>query len=183
MPHYIAEYRQAGSLEHVNFVFGALTAIAGVTATLAGGLTGDAMRKKFPGSYFLVSGAAIFVSCPFVLLMLYSPFPLAWVWAFLAMFFLFFNTGPSNTILANVTHPSIRATAFALNIFLIHAIGDAISPPVLGGIVGEEKRWNAAFIVVVVVMAIAGALWLWGARYLQADTLAVERELAPRQND
>jgi MFS family permease len=178
MPHYIAEYRKAGSLEHVNFVFGALTAIAGVTATLAGGLTGDALRKRFPGSYFLVSGVAILISCPFVLLMLRAPFPMAWVWAFCAMFFLFFNTGPSNTILANVTHPSIRATAFALNIFLIHAIGDAISPPALGAVVGKEARWNAAFVLVVAVMALAGVLWLWGARYLQADTLAAEAEHA-----
>jgi MFS family permease len=174
MPHYIAEYRNAGTLEHVNFVFGALTAIAGVTATLAGGLTGDALRSRFPGSYFLVSGVAIFISCPFVILMLYSPFPLAWVWAFIAMFFLFFNTGPSNTILANVTHRSIRSTAFAMNIFLIHALGDAISPPLLGAIVGKQERWNAAFYVVAAVMAIAGVLWLWGARYLHADTLAAE---------
>lgn len=183
MPHYIAEYRLKGSatLEHVNFVFGALTAIAGVTATLAGGLTGDALRKRFPGSYFLVSGVAILIACPFVILMLYAPFPMAWVWAFIAMFFLFFNTGPTNTILANVTHPSIRATAFALNIFFIHAVGDAISPPVLGAIVGKSGHWNTAFAVVAAVMALAGVLWLWGASYLHGDTVAAESML-PRQN-
>ena len=86
-----------------------------------------------------------------------------------AIFFLFFNTGPSNTILANVTAPSIRATAFALNIFIIHALGDAVSPPVLGAIVGKD-HWNIAFTVVVVIMALAGVMWLWGARFLVEDT-------------
>jgi MFS family permease len=114
------------------------------------------------------------LACPFVIMMLYAPFPLAWVMIFVAMFFLFFNTGPTNAILANVTHPSVRATAFALNIFVIHILGDAISPPLLGKI--GHHSWNAAFTVVAVVMALAGILWLWGARYLQADTqLAASR--------
>jgi MFS family permease len=172
MPHYVAEYRQAGSLAHVNTVFGGLTVVGGLTATLLGGITGDKLRDRFPGSYFLVSGAGILIACPFVILMLYTPFPAAWAFVFLAVFFLFFNTGPSNTILANVTRPGVRATAFALNIFVIHALGDAVSPPLLGAIVGAEHRWNAAFFVVAGVMALAGVLWLVGAKYLEADTRA-----------
>ncbi len=43
---------------------------------------------------------------------------------FLAIFCLFFNTGPSNTALANVSLPAVRAMAFAANIFVIHALGD-----------------------------------------------------------
>src|SRR5262249_53071872 len=67
-----------------------------------------------------------------VLLVLWIPFPWAWVLVFLAVFSLFFNTGPTNTVLANVTHPAVRASGFALNIFVIHALGDAISPPLIG---------------------------------------------------
>ena len=36
---------------------------------------------------------------PFVLLVIWAPFPLAWIFVFLACFCLFFNTGPTNTIL------------------------------------------------------------------------------------
>jgi ABC-type dipeptide/oligopeptide/nickel transport system permease component len=64
------------------------------------------------------------------------PFPAAWIFVFLAECFIFFNTGPSNTILANVTHPAIRAAGFALNIFVIHILGDAISPFLIGVIAG-----------------------------------------------
>jgi len=87
---------------------------------------------------------------------------------------LFFNTGPSNTILANVTHPSMRATVFALNILVIHILGDAISPPVIGAI---ADRWSlsAGFVVVSFFMLAGGLIWLWGARYLERDTAAAPR--------
>ncbi len=185
MPHYIAEYRMHGQyghakgsaevLAHVNFVFGLLTAVAGLTATYLGGLAGDKLRERYAGSYFLVSGIGIAAACPCVAAMLYLPFPWAWVAIFLAEFCLFFNTGPSNTILANVTHPSVRASAFALNIFLIHILGDVASPPLLGLIGGHS--WNAAFWLVIVVMALAAVLWLWGMRYLDEDTRRVVGEI------
>jgi MFS family permease len=175
MPRYISEARGAGDLAHVNFVFGALTAVSGIVATLLGGWIGDKLRPRLSGSYFLVSGVGILIACPAVVLMLYLPFPMAWVAVFVAEFFLFFNTGPSNTILANVTHPSIRATAFALNILLIHALGDALSPPVLGH-VAERYSWKVAFGLVVAAMASAGVLWLIGTRYLAKDESRITSE-------
>ncbi len=169
MPTYIAQRPGAGDLSHVNLVFGGLTALAGITGTLAGGFAGDALRSRFSGSYFLVSGIGILLCCPFILLILVLPFPLAWGAIFLAEFWLFFNTGPSNTILANVTHPSIRSLAFAVNIFLIHALGDAASPPILGSVV-SHFGWSKAFCVVTAVTALAGILWTLGARHLEKDT-------------
>ena len=46
--------------------------------------------------------------------------------------FLFFNTGPSNTALANVTPRTVRASAFGLNILIIHLFGYATSPSLIG---------------------------------------------------
>jgi MFS transporter, Spinster family, sphingosine-1-phosphate transporter len=171
MPHYLSEVRHAGELGHINLIFGAITVVAGLSATYLGGLAGDFLRPRYSGSYFLVSGVGILLCCPFILLMLVVPFP--WVWAviFAAEFWLFFNTGPSNTILANVTHPSIRATGFALNILLIHALGDAPSPPILGDIAGRFG-WNAAFGLITAMTALGGVFWILGARHLAADTAA-----------
>src|SRR5205823_11190616 len=107
--------------------------------------------------------------------------PFLWLWIFLAVFFLFLNTGPSNTILANVTHPSVRANAFALNILIIHALGDAISPPILGTIAG--RSWNDALYVVCGVMVLASGLWFWGAIYLKRDTERVEKGLSANQRE
>jgi MFS family permease len=174
MPRYLTEVR--GLSDNSKTIFGGVTVVSGLAATLLGGMAGDKLRARFPGSYFLVSGLGILLACPFILLMLYMPFPGAWAAVFCAVFFLFFNTGPSNTALANVTHPSVRATAFALNIFMIHAVGDAPAPPLLGGIAGRFG-WNTTFYVVAAAMALAGLLWLWGMKYLAADTAAAPHRL------
>jgi hypothetical protein len=154
--------------------------ITGLTATLAGGLLGDALRGRFPGSYFLVSGAGLCLAVPCTILVVARPFPEAWLWVFLATFFLFFNTGPANTILANVTHPSIRATAFAMNILVIHLFGDAISPAIVGWMAGfYEGRLGPPFVALSGVMLAGGLVWLWGARYLKRDTEAAPHQLDP----
>jgi MFS family permease len=149
--------------------FGAITALAGLVSTLAGGMAGDYVRRWYSGSYFLVSGVALIVGFPMILAVVYVPFPAAWVFTFLAVFCLFFNTGPTNTILANVTHPAVRASGFALNILIIHLFGDVISPPLMAW-VSDNGNLDRGFILVAAVMAIGGVLWLWGARYLDEDT-------------
>src|SRR5204862_188687 len=119
MPYYIHVFRGYGeSQTFVTTTFGAIVVVAGLGATLLGGYVGDKLRPRFPGSYFLVSGLAMLIGFPLSVAMLYVPFPWAWIFIFLACFCLFFNTGPTNTILANVTHPSIRASPFAWNILV-----------------------------------------------------------------
>ncbi len=176
-PSYIYEYRHAGDLGYVNLMFGGITVLAGLSGTLTGGIVGDRLRARFSGSYFLVSGAAMLMALPAWIAMLNTPFPYAWWLLFVAMFCLFFNTGPSNTILANVTHPSIRASAFALNILVIHALGDLISPFVIGAI-ADVSNMNTAFMTVSVMMAVGGVLWLSGARYLDKDTAGAANQLS-----
>ncbi|HAF02398.1 MAG TPA: MFS transporter [Spartobacteria bacterium] len=160
-------------LGNINVTFGAITAVAGLFATLLGGWTGDWLRTRFASAYFLVSGVGVLLAFPATVAMLYVRFPGAWICIFAAVFFLFLNSGPSNTALANVTLPAVRATAFALNIFVVHLLGDMISPPLIGAI---RDRWNmnVAFLAVSVTMLIAGILWFWGAKFLAADTAAVE---------
>ena len=172
VPGYL-EYRGLPPTSRI--VFGGITVLAGLTATLAGGIAGDSLRKRLPGSYFLVSGIGVIIAFPFSVVMLFTPFPSAWIMMFVAVFFLFFNTGPSNTALANVTDPSVRATAFAVNILIIHALGDAAAPPLIGA-VADRTNMNVAFLVVSAMMLVAGVLWLWGTKFLPSDTAAIEAQ-------
>lgn len=154
-------------------IFGGITVVAGLLSTLLGGFLADRLQKRYSGSYFLVSGVGMILAFPFCIAMLYTPFPLAWVFLFAAVFFVFLNTGPSNAALANVVSPKVRATAFAVNIFIIHALGDAISPPLLGAVAGHYDM-NVAFLVISAAMLISGVIWLLGMKYLAAETAAVE---------
>jgi MFS family permease len=179
MPTYLTTDRKL-TPEHANLGLGIVLVVGGFLATLAGGKVGDMLRARLPGSYFLVSGFGMLMGFPLFLLVLVTPFPACWGVIFLAVFFLFFNTGPSNTALANVTPPAIRATAFAVNILVIHLLGDAISPLVIGA-VADRTSMAVGFGVISVMMAVGGVIWVWGARYLGADTAAVAAEPV-RQN-
>jgi len=171
---------QAGTL------FGAITALAGLVGTISGGVLGDALRQRFSGSYFLISGIALILGCPIFLMIIYTPFPAAWVFLFLVVFLLFFNAGPTNTILANVTHPAVRATGFAVNIFVIHTLGDAVSPPLIGAVADRFNRsqdpshgLNVGFAMTTALMVVGGVVWLWGTKFLAADMQAAPKRLGP----
>jgi MFS family permease len=172
-PTYIHESRGL-PLEQVDLIFGAILVVTGLSATLLGGWLGDKLRPRFSGAYFLVSGAGMLLGFPCTIAMLYLPFPLAWVAIGLAMFFLFLNTGPSNTAIANVTPRAMRATAFALNILIIHALGDALSPWLIG-FIKDHGTWNLSFFTVSTVMLLAGIIWLCSMQSLARDTAAVEK--------
>ncbi len=178
MPYYLET--RPGAPANSTLIFGAITAVSGLVATLLGGLAGDKLRQRFPGSYFLVSGAAMLTGFPIFLAVLFLDVSFTWIWVliFLTCFCLFFNTGPTNTIIANVTHPSMRAAGYAVCIFFIHALGDVISPVIIGLLNDYFQDMSKSFLVVGLTFLIAGVLWLWGARYLARDT-----EMAPKRMD
>jgi MFS family permease len=127
-------YRIHGlNVARTNTLFGIITVLAGIIGTITGGFLGDYFQKKNRKGYLLVSGWGFLLGIPFTIYALLTPFlPACLIAMFLAEFFLFLNTGPLNTVIVDVTSSSIRAMAFAVNIFFIHALGDAISPTILG---------------------------------------------------
>lgn len=194
-PTYITEHRLAlpmttpDELERlrasVNMTFGGIVVVSGLLATLTGGWLADRLRPRYSGSYFLVSGIAMLAGFPLFLGVIYAPFPAAWAFVFFAVFCLFFNTGPSNAITANVAPPAIRASAFAINIFIIHILGDVISPPLIGWITDAtmtpempKGNMSLAFMVVGLAIVLGGVFWLIGIKHLGRDTL-----LAPSRLD
>jgi len=168
---YLAYRNQSPALSRT--IFGLITVVAGLTSTLLGGIVADKLRSRFAGSYFWVSGIGMLIACPIFIATLYIPFPAAWIAMFFAIFFLFLNTGPSNTALANVSLPAVRATAFAANIFVVHALGDVQAFWVLGYI-GGHTNMHVAFLFVSGIIFVSGLAWLIGVKYLPADTAAVE---------
>ena len=158
-------------------IFGLITVVAGLSSTIIGGVIADKLRPRIPASYFWVSGIGMLIACPFFIVSLYIPFPAAWVPMFIAIFLLFLNTGPSNTALANVSLPAVRATAFAVNIFIIHALGDVQAFWLLGYI-GGHTNIRIAFLFVSGMILASGFAWIFGAKYLAGDTARVEAATA-----
>jgi hypothetical protein len=158
----------------VNTVFGGIVVVGGLVATAAGAWLGEKLRPRVRGAYFWVIGGGALASLPAYCGFLYTPFPVGWGLVFLAVFGLFMHTGPAFTALANVVTSEVRATAFAINILVIHALGDVISPPLIGLVAGRSSL-HTAFLLTGGVVVLGGVLWLAGVRYLDADTLAAAK--------
>ena len=72
------------------------------------------------GSYYLVSAVSMALGVPFMIVALFGPGRLMIPAIAVAAFFLLFNTSPLNAAVINSVGAHIRATAIAVNIFIIH---------------------------------------------------------------
>ncbi|WP_129128216.1 spinster family MFS transporter [Geomonas oryzae] len=162
------------NVEKANLMFGATTVVAGILGTLVGGVLGDRWQKKSSKGYLLVSGWGFFIGAPFAAWAIMAPgVPACMAAIFVAEFFLFLNTGPLNTVIINVTNPAVRAMAFAVNIFFIHALGDAVSPSILGWF---SDLWGLrnALLTTPLVMALAGVFCFICGRFVAEDMAQAE---------
>src|SRR5262249_44049904 len=113
--------------------FGLLLVIAGFLGTLLGGRLGDTFARRAPGAHFLVSGWTLVASLAFTLPAVLSPSPLVfWPAMFVTLLMLFVNIGPLNAAMANVLPADLRARGFAVTTMVMHLLGDAASPWLIG---------------------------------------------------
>jgi MFS transporter, Spinster family, sphingosine-1-phosphate transporter len=81
-----------------------------------------------------------------------------------AAFLLLFNTAPLNAAVINSVGAHIRATALAVNIFIIHLLGDVPSPTMMGW-VADRRSLQTAFVLPIIAMAISSAILFYGMRF------------------
>jgi hypothetical protein len=84
-----------------------------------------------------------------------------------AAFFLLLNTSPLNAAVINSVGGHIRATAIAVNIFVIHILGDVPSPTMMGW-VADRHTLQTAFILPVIAMVISSVILFYGMRVAPA---------------
>ena len=155
-----------------NTLFGMITVVSGIIGTLAGGWLGDFFQRRSTTGYLYVSAVGFLLGAPFMALALTTgSLNLSLAAILVAELFLFLNTGPLNTVLVNVVPPGQRAMGFAVNIFVIHALGDAISPAIIGSL---SDRWglSSALLITPLAVLIAALFAWWGGRFVTADQLA-----------
>jgi MFS family permease len=173
MPTFLSRVRGI-SLEHANFLFGVITLFNGIVATLLGGWVGDRALRRNPAGYYVVSAGAVLIAIPVMSLAIYSRGVFLFPAIFLAEFFLFFNTGPLNAALVDSVSARIRASAIAVNLFLIHLLGDAFSPPLIGYVSDKTHSLQTGFLPAIAAVVVSLLILLYGIRY--APQLKVERQ-------
>lgn len=157
-----------------NTIFGMITVVAGIVGTLAGGWLGDLFQRRSATGYLYVSAAGFLFGAPLMVLALTtSDLTICLAAIFAAELCLFLNTGPLNTVLVNVVAPGRRAMAFAVNIFAIHALGDAISPAVIGAL-SDYWGLSQALLITPLAVLIAAGFALRGGKFIEVDQQGAE---------
>jgi MFS family permease len=157
-----------------NTLFGIVTILAGIGGTLLGGWLGDHYQKRSNKGYLLVSAWGFLTGLPITIYALTTQSAvICLVATFFAEFFLFLSTGPLNTTIVNVTKPTIRAMAFAVNIFFIHAFGDAISPIIIGWL-SDLNGLRTALLITPLAIFIAALFSFFCTRYIDKDVARTE---------
>ena len=163
------------TLESANLMFGGIIVADGILASLIGGWLGDYLLRYTKGSYYLVSAFGMALGVPLMVVALFSKGPIMLPAIAVAAFFLLLNTSPLNAAVINSVGAHIRATAIAVNIFMIHILGDVPSPTMMG-YVADRHSLQAAFILPVIAMIISSAILFYGMRF--APTIRLHRNPA-----
>ncbi|HEY8207627.1 MAG TPA: MFS transporter [Myxococcaceae bacterium] len=146
------------------FLFGAVTAVAGLAGTMLGGVLGDRADRRRQGGGLWVSGMGMIAGAPFMVLAATVQGEAAiYAAAFAAELLLFMNTAPINAAIVNSIPPSYRTFAIGVSNLMLHALGDAISPSAIGAVADASSvamaiRANALPVV------LGGLILAWGAR-------------------
>ncbi len=155
------------TLEAANFAFGIIIVVDGILAALVGGWLGDYLLPRMKSSYYLVSAASMLLGVPVMIVALFVRGPLMIPAIGVAAFFLLLNTAPLNAAVINSVGAHIRVTALAVNIFIIHLLGDVPSPTMMGW-VADKRSLQAAFILPVIAMGISSAILFYGMKFAPA---------------
>jgi len=159
------------SLEAANSLFGLIVVGDGIVASLAGGWLGDRLLRSMKGSYYFVSALGMALGIPFMIVGLFTTGRAMVPAIAVAAFFLLLNTSPLNAAVINSVGANIRATAIAVNIFIIHLLGDVPSPTMMGW-VADRRSLQAALVLPVIAMGISAAILFYGMRFAPPLRLA-----------
>lgn len=118
------------STADAGLVFGGFAVVTGLLGTYLGGWMTEKLTKGgIHSAGVWVSALSLLLSAPVVAMSLNAgDLNLTYLLLFMGMLLLFFNTGPMNAILVSCLPASIRATGVAMNVLIIHLLGDALSP-------------------------------------------------------
>jgi MFS family permease len=176
MPTYLERVRGL-DLARADILVGGVTAVAGLGGTFVGGYIGDRLAARVRHGHLWLSGLATLAASLPAWLALTATSPTTYQTSlFVAEFLLFLSTGPINVVIVSAVPAGMRAMAMAVSIFVIHALGDALSPPIIGTL---ADLGGLARAVTVVPLAIVVAGLVWTATALTAAPNRESRRAAP----
>jgi MFS transporter, Spinster family, sphingosine-1-phosphate transporter len=149
MPRFL-EVQKGLNIKEANVLMALATVISGGLGTLAGGWAGDLLFRFNRQAHLWVSGLGVLLSLPFAALAIYATVPFYYkLGLFISVFLLFLNPGVLTTVIVSIAGTTRRASAIALNIIIIHLVGDVPSPFLMGWLSDKAGlQWGVSLALV-----------------------------------
>ena len=149
--------------------FGGMLVISGLLGTLIGGFAATAWHRRSRAGYaYLLTFSAAMTVLAATAAFLSPSTPVSMACLGAAMFFAFLPTGPINTLLIESVPVSLRASAMAVSIFVIHLFGDFWSPVIVGNLADWGYRADNpgaglqnALLILPAVFSLSILSWGW----------------------
>lgn len=161
LPTFFVRFAQM-SVAKAGTVTGALTVVDGLLGTIVGGWLGQVWLRRNHRALYLVSAWGSLLAIPAAALVFFGPQKMFLPGAFVAEFFLFLGTGPLNAAIVNSVAASIRSTAISVNLFVIHVLGDAFSPTLIGK-VSDASNLRLGMSITLITLLLSGIILFAGA--------------------
>jgi len=163
MPTFLNRFAGMG-VAKAGTILGAITVVDGLAGTAVGGWLAQRWLRTDHRALYLLSAWSMFLTLPLAGLVFFGPPKWSIPALFVAEFFLFLNTGPLNAAICNSVSSAVRSSAIALELFLIHFLGDTFSPQIIGAISGVSNL-RIGLGLTLVTLILSGVLLFAGARF------------------
>jgi len=163
LPTYLHRYYDM-DVDDANMLVGAVTVVAGIAGTMLGSFLGEAAKHRFHmrNPYLLVPAVSTSLSTLFGFGIIFLPSVVSVAATlFLCQIFLWCYTGPISAQTLNSVGPELRNRAMSLQILLIHALGDAVSPTTIGK-VSDATGLRSAIVIVPIALGLGCLIWFIG---------------------
>jgi predicted MFS family arabinose efflux permease len=167
------------SVGQAGLLIGISTVVAGAAGVLSGGFLADRLLQRTPAARLLIMSVTFMIGFPFALAALFVPGPaLSLGLAALTVYLYSFYFPCLAPLLHQVTRPVLRATGLGLGLLLIHILGSAPAPALVGWVSDKTGDLRYGLAGALSVSVLAGLIGLWGTRFVSGDTQQMVEQLA-----
>jgi MFS family permease len=165
-PTYLQRVRGLGIAEAGDVMAPAIV-LGGLAGTAVGGGLADKLMGRIRHPYLAVSALSMGVAGVLTVFGILAQSKMAiTILIVLTQFFMWFYNGPINTVLVNCVNSALRTRAFSFSILVIHILGDAISPPLVGFIADSTDNLTLGISIVPLTLLMGTAVWIYAWRTL-----------------
>jgi len=134
--------------------------VGGIVGTLIGGALANRWRAKSSAGYAKLLVISMLLAVPFSFVsFLTENTLLSMICIVISLIFLFQSTGPINTVILESVPSTMRASAMAICIFMIHAFGDLWSPELVGRVSDGAGNLRIGMLILPGAFLLAALFW------------------------